>query len=157
VIDNPDRQPQVPAGREADFVLKLINLRDRSTNDLLKILEDACGFIKSSLANNDGGVLVHCQKGVSRSASVMIAFIMEEMDLDYDTALRYVRSGRSKVKPNSGFEKQLELWRKLGYNIHEADGTEKEEYVIWKINNDEQVKNGLVNKGECANGQICKD
>lgn len=122
-------------------MLKLINLRDTSTNNLLQMLEDACDFLKSSLANNDGGVLVHCQKGISRSASVMIAFVMEEMDLDYDTALRFVRRGRSKVKPNAGFEKQLELWRRMGYSIHEADGSEKDEYTIWKMNNDEQIKN----------------
>lgn len=140
VIDNPDKQPKVPAGHESEFVLKLISLRDNANNDLLKILEDASTFIKSSLANNDGGVLVHCQKGVSRSGSVMIGFVMEEMDLDFDTALRYVRGGRSKVRPNSGFEKQLELWRRLRYSIYDAKGNEKEEYVAWKAQNDKEIQ-----------------
>ncbi|KAI1611386.1 protein-tyrosine phosphatase-like protein [Exophiala viscosa] len=141
VIDSADRQPKVSRGDESKFVLKFINLRDVPTIDLLVVLQDACDFIKSSLANNDGGVLVHCQKGVSRSASVLIGFVMEEMDWDYDTALRYVRAGRSKIRPNSGFEKQLQLWHKLRYSIYEADGkTHKEEYVIWKCNNEEQIK-----------------
>ncbi|KIX05719.1 uncharacterized protein Z518_03691 [Rhinocladiella mackenziei CBS 650.93] len=140
VIDNADRQPKVPAGHEPEFVLKLILLRDNANNDLLQALQEACTFIKSSLANDDGGVLVHCQKGVSRSGSVMIGFIMGEMDLDYDTALRYVRRGRSKVKPNSGFQKQLELWRQLKFSIYKPDGTEKDEYQIWKGINEEQIQ-----------------
>ncbi|KIY00517.1 uncharacterized protein Z520_04202 [Fonsecaea multimorphosa CBS 102226] len=140
VIDNPDKQPKVPPGHEAEFVLKMISLRDNVNFDLLQVLGEACAFIKASLQNNDGGVLVHCQKGVSRSAAVVIAFIMEEMDLDYDTAFRYVRGGRSKAKPNSGFQKQLELWGQLRYSIHDADGKEKPEYTAWKAENEEQIK-----------------
>jgi predicted protein tyrosine phosphatase len=144
VIDSPDKQPKVPEGHESEFVLKLIILRDTATNDLLTILKEACDFIKSSLAQGDGGVLVHCQKGVSRSVSVMIGFVMEEMDLDYDTAFRYVRGGRAQARPNAGFEKQLQLWHKLRYSIHEADGSEKEEYVVWKANNEEQIRNSAL-------------
>ncbi len=141
ILEAPDRQPKVPEGHESEFVLKLIILRDRADNDLLQILEEACDFIKSSLSHNDGGVLVHCQKGVSRSVSVVIAFVMEEMDLDYDTAFRYVRGGRSQARPNAGFEKQLQLWHQMRYNIHEVDGSEKEEYAVWKMNNEEQIRN----------------
>lgn len=130
----------MPAGHEAEFVLKLISLRDNGNHDLLKILEEACDFIKSSLANDDGGVLVHCQKGVSRSASVMIGFIMEEMELDFDTALRYVRGGRSKARPNSGFQAQLDLWGELKYSIYDTEGKEKAEYLAWKSKNEDQIK-----------------
>jgi len=142
VIDKPDRQPKVTPGDESKFVLKFVSLRDSVTDDLLEVLEEACDFIRDSLKSNDGGVLVHCAKGVSRSASVVIGFVMEDMDLEYDTALRYVRQGRSKVKPNPGFEAQLQLWRRLEYSIYEKDGvTHKEEYVIWKANNEEAIKN----------------
>ncbi|OAL32190.1 hypothetical protein AYO20_07958 [Fonsecaea nubica] len=140
VIENPDKQPKVPPGHEADFVLKLISLRDNVNVDLLQFLGEACAFIKASLKNNDGGVLVHCQKGISRSVAVVIGFIMEEMNLDFDTALRYVRCGRSKAKPNSGFQTQLELWGLVHYNIHDADGKEKPEYTSWKAENEEQIK-----------------
>ncbi|KAK5303492.1 hypothetical protein LTR99_005254 [Exophiala xenobiotica] len=156
VIDNPARQPKVTPGDESKFVLKLIRLRDSSTEDLLEVLEEACDFIRDSLKRNDGGVLVHCAKGVSRSASVVIGFVMEDMDLEYDTALRYVRQGRSKVKPNVGFEGQLQLWRRLEYSIYEAGGTtHKEEYVIWKANNEEAIKN-LTLKNTHPHAEKCK-
>ncbi|OCT53419.1 tyrosine phosphatase [Cladophialophora carrionii] len=140
IIDNPDRQPKVPPGRESEFVLKLVKIRDLPNCDLLSILKEACTFIGTSLKNNDGGVLVHCQKGISRSAAVVIAFVMEEMNLNYDTAFRYVRSSRSKARPNAGFQQQLILWSTLCYNIHDEDGNEKPEYVAWKTENEEQIK-----------------
>lgn len=115
--------------QESEFVLKLILLRDSSTENLLQVLGEACEFIKTSLAKNDGGVLIHCHQGVSRSASVVIAFVMEEMDLEYDTALRYVRGSRPKVNPNKGFVAQLEVWRRLQYNIREENGEFKKEYL----------------------------
>ena len=172
VIDGQDKQPKVPPGHESEFVLKFVSLRDSPTDDILKILGNAIAFIQTSLTNNDGGVLVHCQKGVSRSGSVMIGFIMEEMNLNYDvsilqienketgdpycfessvcpdfwiltlyqTALRYVRSSRSKIRPNSGFEQQLILWGTLRYNIHDDQGNEKPEYIAWKKENEAKIK-----------------
>lgn len=111
-------------------------LRDSSTENLLQVLGEACEFIKSSLAKKDGGVLIHCHQGVSRSASVVIAFVMEEMDLDYDTALRYVREGRPKINPNKGFAAQLEMWRRLQYNIRDESGEFKKEYAGFKAARD---------------------
>lgn len=65
----------------------------------------------------------------------MIAFVMEDMDFDYDTALRYVRQRRAKANPNEGFVKQLELWRRLNYSIRDANGELKQEYVDFKAAN----------------------
>jgi predicted protein tyrosine phosphatase len=132
IIDSADKQPRIPAGREGDFVLKLILLRDQVSANLVEVLKDAITFIKDSLAKKDGGVLVHCQQGKSRSASVVIAFAMEEMDLVYDAAFRYVREKRRKVSPNPSFIQQLILWRQLKYSVMDADGKEKEEYISWR-------------------------
>lgn len=141
VIDKPEKQPKIPPGHESEFVLKFIPLRDTVNSDLLQILGEAVAFVKDSLKKNDGGVLVHCQKGISRSASVVIAFAMEEMELDLDTAWRYVRSSRPKVKPNTGFQVQLELWNKMRFNIRDDQGKEKPEYSAWRAENEAQIKN----------------
>lgn len=49
--------------------------------------------------------------GISRSASVVIAYVMKAYDLDLDQALEFVKRRRSCIKPNSGFLKQLETYR----------------------------------------------
>lgn len=136
LLNATHQQPQMKPSQEPDFVLKLILLRDSSNENLLQVLEEAGDFIKSCLAKGDGGVLIHCHQGVSRSASVLIALVMEEMDLEYETALRYVRQGRSRVNPNPGFAAQLEMWHRLQYSIREQNGELKQEYANFKAANE---------------------
>eukprot|EP00116_Pleurobrachia_bachei_P018173 sb/3478435/ len=57
-----------------------------------------------------GKCLVHCQKGISRSGSTTIAYIMRQYDKPLDTAQTFVQERRSIVNPNVGFAKQLECY-----------------------------------------------
>ncbi len=58
-------------------------------------------------------MLVHCYAGVSRSASCVIAFLMQECGLTFIEAMAYVRKKRSIVFPNFGFQRQLMEFEKL--------------------------------------------
>ncbi len=58
-------------------------------------------------AEGGGAVLVHCYAGVSRSASCVIAFLMQECGLTFLEAMTYVRKKRPIVFPNFGFQRQL--------------------------------------------------
>lgn len=53
------------------------------------------------------GVLVHCQAGVSRSATVVIAYLMKHTLMTMTDAYKYVRSRRPVVSPNLNFMGQL--------------------------------------------------
>uniref|UniRef100_A0A1Y1L6G8 Uncharacterized protein n=1 Tax=Photinus pyralis TaxID=7054 RepID=A0A1Y1L6G8_PHOPY len=94
---------------------KFIQLSDLPKEDLLKYLDDTKEFITSGLAH--GVVLVHCYYGVSRSATVVLAYIMHKYHLSYSAAFEKVRSKRSIVCPNQGFVSQLKLYREMGYKI----------------------------------------
>ena len=50
-----------------------------------------------------GSVLVHCAAGVSRSASIVIAYLMRIKGWTYAEAFSYVKSKRFVICPNSGF------------------------------------------------------
>jgi atypical dual specificity phosphatase len=55
-----------------------------------------------------GGVLVHCQMGVSRSASSVLAFLLWAFrGLTLDEAMRHTVSRRDCVCPNEGFLHKL--------------------------------------------------
>lgn len=75
--------------------------------------DETHAWIAKALAEG-GQVLVHCYAGVSRSASIVIAYVMKELNLDFDTAYQLVHRARPVVSPNEGFEKQLRFYRALG-------------------------------------------
>ena len=59
-----------------------------------------------SLIFLSGRVYVHCQQGVSRSASIVLAFLMLKRSMNIKEAVKTVRAKRE-IFPNDGFLKQL--------------------------------------------------
>ena len=63
-------------------------------------------------------VYVHCAAGISRSATIVIAYVMKYMFTNVDTknkatsAFKFVKSKRPQVDPNFGFWCQLEMFAK---------------------------------------------
>ncbi|KAK9889654.1 hypothetical protein WA026_007032 [Henosepilachna vigintioctopunctata] len=87
-----------------------IRVYDDEKTDLLKHWDDTFKYITK--ARNDGSkVLVHCKMGVSRSASVVIAYAMKAYNWDFKEAWRHVKEKRTCIKPNSAFLAQLETYR----------------------------------------------
>lgn len=89
-------------------------------------------FIKDAIAEG-GTVYVHCYAGVSRSASIVIAYLMQEHGLTYLDALQHVRKCRWFINPNDGFKRQLQAFnRELGNqkkNPHIIEGPSEEKKV----------------------------
>jgi hypothetical protein len=54
-----------------------------------------------------GAVLVHCQGGVSRSASAVIYSLMKLDAMSLAEAYRHVKERRKCIRPNAGFMRQL--------------------------------------------------
>ncbi|KAJ6480419.1 protein-tyrosine phosphatase-like protein [Mycena sanguinolenta] len=98
-----------PARKEDGFVAYSIDIRDKETVDLRPHLEAACVYIERALKRGEG-VLVHCQQGVSRSPSIVIAYLIRNHGMSYDAALAFVRRKRACVKPNPGFARALMEW-----------------------------------------------
>jgi protein-tyrosine phosphatase len=63
-------------------------------------------IISQALADNKN-VIVHCAAGMSRSPTLVIAYLMIENRWSYEEAISYVKRRRPIVEPNIGFVKQL--------------------------------------------------
>lgn len=88
------------------FRYHVISLKDRPTSELKPHFSDAIKAIDAAL-NKGEGVLVHCQRGVSRSATIVIAYLMKYKNMPRQEALRFAKAQRPIVRPNEGFEEQL--------------------------------------------------
>nr|CAD7433720.1 unnamed protein product [Timema monikensis] len=115
-----------------------IQVTDTPREDLLSHFEDTYRFI--SEGQEQGVVLVHCYFGVSRSATIVIAYMMKKHGLSFEDALervspalgRYtpqlspgtqsrVKSRRMFVGPNPGFQSQLRLYHVMGWKIDRSN------------------------------------
>ena len=61
-------------------------------------------FIK---LHSQANILIHCVLGMSRSASLVIYYLMKEKGWDYDTCINKILEKRPFVNPNAGFIQQL--------------------------------------------------
>lgn len=85
-------------------VLDLPNVADDGIDSLRPFLTPAIDFIAAARAAG-GKILVHCRVGVSRSASIVIAYLMRELELDLASAYLLTRSRRLNIliQPNLPF------------------------------------------------------
>ncbi|EAA00982.5 AGAP002108-PA [Anopheles gambiae str. PEST] len=105
-----------------------IQAADVPREDLIRHFEDSNRFIADSLAEGRH-VLVHCYFGVSRSATIMIAYIMQKYRLGYEAAFQRVKAKRRFVMPNPGFVNQLKLYGRMAYRIDRTN----ERYKLFRL------------------------
>ncbi|RUS91813.1 hypothetical protein EGW08_000384 [Elysia chlorotica] len=89
-----------------------IPVNDNYCEKLLPFFEEAFQFL-DKVREANGCVLVHCLGGVSRSATLTIAYIMKHMRMSPDEAYRYVKDKRPTISPNFNFLGQLIEYEKL--------------------------------------------
>ncbi|XP_014097146.3 dual specificity protein phosphatase 19 [Bactrocera oleae] len=73
---------------------------------LERVIPAANQFINDAESSR-GRVLVHCNAGVSRAASIVIAYLILVRGMLFDDAYALVKSKRECIQPNVGFIKQL--------------------------------------------------
>ena len=72
----------------------------------------AVAFIADALQVPGNKVLVHCKAGISRSASVVLAYMMWSTRMPLNAAFGFLVACRPYVFPNAGFRQQLRAYEK---------------------------------------------
>ena len=80
---------------------------DTINTELQDKFELTYNFIEDALDRNEK-VLIHCMYGRSRSATIMIAYLIRKFGYNVQDSLNYVKMCRQDIEPNEYFVKQLE-------------------------------------------------
>ncbi|RNF06393.1 dual specificity protein phosphatase or MAP kinase phosphatase [Trypanosoma conorhini] len=99
---------------------KCIPLSDSQNEDLEQCFDEAFEFIRNAVRH--GRVLVHCRRGISRSAAIVIAYIMASEGQSFRTAFENVRRKRPCISLNLAFIQRLEEFETHLHLMRPADG-----------------------------------
>ncbi|KAF8535494.1 protein-tyrosine phosphatase-like protein [Trichophaea hybrida] len=123
----------------AGIVHKQFRVRDTRRQNLLQYLLDGVQFVEDAFLGiipaiavgdkdwppsvptlqpeREVRVFVHCRAGISRSGSVVVAYVMKNYCLDFTAALSLVREKRQIVNPNHAFVSQLYLLHSTNFDL----------------------------------------
>ena len=72
------------------------DLLDAENANIKRYFQKAFDFIEKKISDGKN-VLVHCSAGVSRSASIIIAYLMKKNQMKYNDAFKYVKAIRKVI------------------------------------------------------------
>ena len=121
----PARSVDVSAGCpnyfEGELVYKRIPLFDSKAEDMLGFVDDCVAFMEAQTFH--GSVLVHCHRGVSRSAAFAVAYVAKTTAISIAEALATIREARPQAKPNDSFLEQLQKYEEILRERRQAERT----------------------------------
>ena len=88
-----------------EFEYLNIPSHDNPSQDLSQYFQETNNFIQNAI-NHGGKVLVHCSQGISRSSTIIIAYLITQ-GYSYLDALLLLQDKRPIVNTNLGFRQQL--------------------------------------------------
>jgi atypical dual specificity phosphatase len=88
------------------IIYERLSLSDEETSTIGPVATRACEIIDSAAASG-GRVLIHCSAGISRSPTMVSAYLMKGRGMTLRGSLETLVKARSVVAPNPGFLRQL--------------------------------------------------
>merc|ERR1719263_744184 len=88
-----------------------VSIEDDGTESMLPHFEAACRFIHNH--RSMGGVLVHCKGGISRSPTMIIAYLMKYEQLSLRDAMEVCSLARPAARPRANFLSDLQVYETM--------------------------------------------
>ncbi|CAK9054098.1 Serine/threonine/tyrosine-interacting protein A (Inactive tyrosine-protein phosphatase STYX-A) [Durusdinium trenchii] len=96
-----------------DFIhYEVLECRDNPFENIIRFFPNVKQLLDGVLARG-GRILVHGNAGMSRSAALVVAYVMEKFNLPSDQAHTYVLTRRHCISINEGFRNQIREYEML--------------------------------------------
>ncbi|KAF9898371.1 Dual specificity protein phosphatase 1 [Lobosporangium transversale] len=137
-ISNASQQQYQLSSKNMDRIVKTAQGRSihyknlswtHHQRDLQSEFPLAFAFIEE-IKNMGGKVLIHCQLGVSRSASLVIAYVMKTLQMNLTDAYDFVKTRSSVVSPNMSLMYQL---AEFGKSLEEERNGKKKRPTLARL------------------------
>jgi len=89
-----------------------LDVLDLPSQNIRKHFDTFIEFIDNALRSKNNNVLVHCSAGISRSPTLVLAYMMKKNHWTLEEAFDKMRKLRPIVDPNVSFIIQLREWEK---------------------------------------------
>lgn len=99
---------EIPCLYPDQFTYKTISVKDTRDSFLDNYLEDSYQYLTQDLTSP---TLVHCYMGSSRSATIVIFYLMKRYRMSFSDALQFVRDKRKCVNLNTNFAEELQKFQ----------------------------------------------
>ncbi|XP_003227166.1 dual specificity protein phosphatase 22-A [Anolis carolinensis] len=133
-----------------DMTYLCISASDSSNQNLIQHFKESIRFIHECRLHG-GGCLIHCLAGVSRSTTLLVAYLMTVTDFGWEECLAATKAVRSYVSPNFGFQEQLQEYEST--LLKEYRDWIRQEYGKNPLKDQEEVQHLLTLQEEKAGEQ----
>lgn len=89
-----------------DISYKFIEVYDLPSFNIKNIFDECYLYIENIRLFNRR-VFVHCNAGISRSPTIILAYVMKHLKIGFEDAFKLIKETRSTINPNAGFVSQL--------------------------------------------------
>jgi serine/threonine/tyrosine-interacting-like protein 1 len=138
-------QPGTFLSEEGSSLLH-IAVSDVPVADLFTRFAAAVDFINHHKKSNQV-VLIYSKLGISRSATIAVAYLMHENSWSLEDAYRCVKKCRPQICPNTGFMKQLAQWNSK-VSRKQAEGVTDSVYLLDLQPDDQPIRELTVDPSD---------
>jgi len=96
-------------------IMAVSEIADKTRDKMFDI--DSMAQFKMQHSNNQNRVLVHWAMGRSRSASMIIMYLMKKFQIEFETSFAIVKMRREIIDPNEGFIAKLKAFNGKQYRL----------------------------------------